>query len=566
MYCFYELMRNLFSLYKLCIFFSILLTSCTQQNKTIRIGFSQCTGGEWREQLNQEILSEAKFYDNLKVDIKNASGNIQQQLEDIKSFVAENVDLLIISPLEDSTLIDAFNSLDFQNIPVLLVDRKISSNKYVSFVGASNWEVGVQAAKYVLQLRSDKQTRILHIRGFENSTATIERELGFVNTLRKYENMEVQTLTSGQDLGGKNVNSTIRILNDNISLLTSVDVIYAYNDAIAIAAYDLLKKANTGHMPIIIGVDGMLGYKKGVNAVMEGTLAATVVYPTGGAKVIDVGMKIINHISVPKENLLSIILIDKSNVQAYYLQGQDIVELRQKINLLQQEKITQKNQYREIVQWGIVTISILLGGWGIFIVLLYIKKRKNKSALELQDSGNEDNIKKENEDNAQFEERVLYYIKEHYMDYDCDLSILINELAISKINFYKQFKLTFKDTPNNFLKRFRLDKAKELILEGKYTYAEIGYKVGFSSPAYFTKCFKEEFNMTPSQYFEKKIKKNIKIGDWVIYFFPSDIKKLAEVFPKTSASFFIFCTNFRSNFTMFFPAYALYPKVISCKW
>lgn len=117
----------------------------------------------------------------------------------------------------------------------------------------------------------------------------------------------------------------------------------------------------------------MLGYKKGVNAVMEGTLAATVVYPTGGAKVIDVGMKIINHISVPKENLLSIILIDKSNVQAYYLQGQDIVELRQKINLLQQEKITQKNQYREIVQWGIVTISILLGGWGIFIVLLYIK-------------------------------------------------------------------------------------------------------------------------------------------------------------------------------------------------
>ena len=269
-------------------------------------------------------------------------------------------------------------------------------------------------------------------------------------------------------------------------------------------------------MPTIIGVDGMLGYKKGINAVMEGTLAATVVYPTGGAKVIDVGMKIINHISVPKENLLSTILIDKSNVQAYYLQGQEIVELRQKINLLQQEKIAQKNQYRQIVQWGIVAVSILLGGWGIFIVLLYIKKRKNKPVLEVQDSENEDNIRKENEDYAQFEERVLCYIKEHYMDYDCDLSILINELAISKINFYKQFKLTFKDTPNNFLKRFRLDKAKELILEGKYTYAEIGYKVGFSSPAYFTKCFKEEFNMTPSQYFEKKTKKNIKqIGAFI---------------------------------------------------
>lgn len=72
----------------------------------------------------------------------------------------KKVDLLIISPLEDSTLIDTFNNLDFHNIPVLLIDRKISSNKYVAFVGASNWDVGVSAAKYVMELRADMPTKI----------------------------------------------------------------------------------------------------------------------------------------------------------------------------------------------------------------------------------------------------------------------------------------------------------------------------------------------------------------------------------------------------------------------
>ena len=80
---------------------SSFLSSCEYNEQKIRIGFSQCTGGEWREQMNQEILSEACFYDNVEVYIKNASGNIEQQIKDIQSLIAKKVDLLIISPLED---------------------------------------------------------------------------------------------------------------------------------------------------------------------------------------------------------------------------------------------------------------------------------------------------------------------------------------------------------------------------------------------------------------------------------------------------------------------------------
>lgn len=482
------------------------LISCGQGKKKIRIGFSQCTGGEWREQMNQEILSEAGFYENVEVTIKNAEGNIGRQIDDIQFFIKDQVDLLIVSPLEDSALIETFNNLDFHTIPVLLVDRKVSSNKYISFVGASNWEVGAKAAAYVQEMRGEGQTHILHIKGHDKSTATLEREAAFVNVLSPLKHMHISTLVSGDDVGGKNVESTKHILEDNLELLKTADVIYAFNDAIAITAYEVLRKEQVQDMPAILGVDGLLGYNKGIYAVREGILTASIVYPTGGRKIMEAGMKIVNHVSVPKEILLPTFLIDKHNVSVYYNQGLDVTELQQKINFLLQEKKADQWRLRRYVYAAVggFVLLLLVGG----VLLLKAPKGKRvvpHPALEKEEPSPEGMADEELE---AFEKKVLTYIKAHYMEYECDLNALMEELGLSRVHFYRKFKLKFQDTPNNYLKKYRLEKAKGLILSNKYTYAEVGYQVGFSSPAYFTKCFKEEYNLTPSQYFDKKTKKS----------------------------------------------------------
>lgn len=482
------------------------LISCGEGNKKIRIGFSQCTGGEWREQMNQEVLSEAGFYDNVEVTIKNASGNINRQIDDIQFFIQNQVDLLIVSPLEDSALIETFNTLDFHSIPVLLVDRKVSSNKYISFVGASNWEVGAKAAQYVQEMRGERQTHILHIKGHDKSTATLEREAAFVNVLSPLKHMHISTLVSGDDVGGKNVESTKHMLENNLELLKTVDVIYAYNDAIAITAYEVLRKEQVQDMPAIVGVDGLLGYNKGIYAVREGILTASIVYPTGGRKIIEAGMKIVNHVSVPKEILLPTFLIDKHNASVYYNQGLEVTELQQKINFLLQEKKADRRRLRTYVYGGIGggVLVLLLGS--VLLTKAPRRKRTVPECLPQKEEPAPDEMA--DEELEAFEKKVLAYIKAHYMEYECDLNALMEELGLSRVHFYRKFKLKFQDTPNNYLKKYRLEKAKGLILSSKYTYAEVGYQVGFSSPAYFTKCFKEEYNLTPSQYFDKKTKKN----------------------------------------------------------
>ena len=59
------------------------------------------------------------------------------------------------------------------------------------------------------------------------------------------------------------------------------------------------------------------------------------------------------------------------------------------------------------------------------------------------------------------------------------------------------------DRYKDFVKTIRLKKAAQLLLENRYTIVEVAYTVGFNTPSYFTRVFKEQFGITPTQYLEK---------------------------------------------------------------
>lgn len=55
-------------------------------------------------------------------------------------------------------------------------------------------------------------------------------------------------------------------------------------------------------------------------------------------------------------------------------------------------------------------------------------------------------------------------------------------------------------SPNEYIRIIRMKKAAELLLENRYTVAEVSYKVGINDPFYFSKCFKQQFGVAPSVY------------------------------------------------------------------
>ncbi len=74
--------------------------------------------------------------------------------------------------------------------------------------------------------------------------------------------------------------------------------------------------------------------------------------------------------------------------------------------------------------------------------------------------------------------------------------------------FYKKLKGVTGLPPNDFIKIRRLKRAAELLLQGELTVSQISYEVGFSTPYYFSKCFKEEYNCPPSRYGRINIKED----------------------------------------------------------
>lgn len=77
-----------------------------------------------------------------------------------------------------------------------------------------------------------------------------------------------------------------------------------------------------------------------------------------------------------------------------------------------------------------------------------------------------------------------------------------NAMAISRSQLYRKTTTLFGLSPNNLLKEYRLEKAKELMRRKDATISEITFDTGFASPSYFTKCFKSRFDLLPIQYIE----------------------------------------------------------------
>ncbi len=99
----------------------------------------------------------------------------------------------------------------------------------------------------------------------------------------------------------------------------------------------------------------------------------------------------------------------------------------------------------------------------------------------------------------QFMKKVIDVIENHISNEDFSIEQFANEVYMSRMQLHRKLKALTGKSTSLYVRSFRLLKAKKMIEERQGNISEIAYSVGFSSPAYFTKCFKEEFGIPPSE-------------------------------------------------------------------
>ncbi len=119
-----------------------------------------------------------------------------------------------------------------------------------------------------------------------------------------------------------------------------------------------------------------------------------------------------------------------------------------------------------------------------------------------------------NTHDKKFVEKLITIIEERITDSQLSVEELSREMAMSRSSLHKKLKAISGHVPNEFIRLIRLKNAAKLLLSGEHNISEVGYLTGFNSPSYFSKCFMQQFNLTPREFTEKYAgKSNITIDD-----------------------------------------------------
>ncbi len=344
-----------------------LVSSCSDTRKQYYIGVSQCSDDDWREKMNSEILREAMFYEGVEVEFLLADDDNDKQSADIDYFIEKGADLLIVAPNEADAVTPAVERAFDAGIPVVLVDRKSSSEKYTAFLGGDNLAIGNDVGEYVAELLSG-EGRVLEIAGLKGSSPAVERHEGFLSAVDGYPGIDVV----GTVYSDWTEESAAALMDSLLRAGVYADIVYAHNDRMAIGALETAKRLSSDGM-LFVGVDALPGEGNGVDRVLKGDMAATFIYPTCGDKVMHVAMDILQGRDFQRETILSAPLVSRSNARVVLLQEEQIFNLDMKVEKLNGmiDAYLLKYSAQRIILYSVIAVIVLFAAMLVVMIRAY---------------------------------------------------------------------------------------------------------------------------------------------------------------------------------------------------
>ncbi|WP_324678355.1 substrate-binding domain-containing protein [Hymenobacter sp. GOD-10R] len=358
-----------FSFLAQCIYLSLLLlvSACSPATPVhrYRIGFSQCTNGDaWRLAMLAGMKKELSFHPEVSFQMKDAQYSSALQEQQIKEFLREGIDLLIVSANETEPVTPIIEEVYNRGIPVVILDRRTTSKLYTAYVGGNNVEVGQTAGNYAANLLR-RQGNVLEVLGAPGSSPAIDRHRGFAAALAAYPQLRL----AAQMNSDWERPSVLERLPAVLRAHPNIDLIFAHNDRLALGAYQICKQLGLDRHIKIIGVDGLPGTRGGIQLVQDGIINATMLYSPGGEEAIRTAMKVLRKQPYDKENILSTMVIDSTNVLTMKMQTEKLASQQQDIQrqqrLLQAQLATYTSQQTVLY----ILAAALLGAMVLGVVV-----------------------------------------------------------------------------------------------------------------------------------------------------------------------------------------------------
>ena len=525
------------------IILSAVLASCSPADKKYIIGVSQCSEDIWREKQNAELRMGAYFHDNVELRFAAAYDSDERQVQHIDSLVATGIDLLIVAPNQVATISPAIDRAFDKGIPVIVFERKTNSQKYTAFISADNYEMGRIMGEYIVS-RLGGNGNVLEIKGLAESSPSIERHNGFMDAIKDAPGIKVVgslqgdwTEPTAQKITKQWLNQQLkansplgqRTLATNGTQEQPIDLVFGANDRTAMGARKAILESQqltvNSQKPLYCGIDGLPGENGGIQLVRDSLLDASYIYPTHGDQIIDLAIRILEGKPYEKETMMMSALVTRDNAKVLLMESEEIMrqsahldQLHRKADGYLHELDTQR-----VVSWLAIGVVVLLI---VIIVLFYLyhlrritlqKERVvntlwdmkplvpsvNQETAVMQEETSDSNQEQEEHDDpaatSLFITRFKEVVEARLDDSDVSVEDLAADMNLSRVQLYRKVKSITDASPVELLRTARLKKAYQMLLTTDKSVSEVAYAVGFTSPSYFTKCFKDEYGKVPGE-------------------------------------------------------------------
>ncbi|MBR2775545.1 MAG: substrate-binding domain-containing protein [Prevotella sp.] len=520
----------------------VLCCSCTDQKPKYVIGVSQCSEDIWRNWQNAEMKMEANFHEGVELRFTTAHDNSERQIQQIDSLVDSGIQLLIVAPNQLSSVSSAIDRAYDKGIPVIVFERKTDTRKYTAFVSADNYEMGRQMGRYVVN-RLNGKGRVMEVLGLEGSSPAEERHKGFTDALKETD-VEIVAKIQGDWTETKAYEAVKNYKGD----FASIDLVFGHNDRSALGARKAFQeRMKTSALPLFCGIDGLPGENGGIRQVRDSLLDASYIYPTRGDQLLQLALDILNGKPYEKETLLTSALVTPENAEVLFLESDEVMRQSQNLEKLQKQAsayLQQLATQRTITLMALILIALLV----LAMVLFWLYHRSKVSAQHERVINNlwnlevpaENDVSRSEEGISRNEERgtrnensqstdnsatdseedgnllppssfllprneeplfIVHFkkvVEARLADSDLSVDDLAAAMNLSRVQLYRKVKSISGSSPVELLRTARLNRGYQLLLTTGKNVSEVAYDVGFTAPSYFTKCFKDEFGVSPS--------------------------------------------------------------------
>lgn len=502
-------MRNTYSLLILSIFVS--LVACTGSRKQYRIGMSQCFDDAWRQKMNDEMECELLLHPDFTMDRRVAYGDNELQCMQIDSFIREGVDLLIVSPSDPDQVQPAVSRAYRAGIPVIISDRRIKGDEWSAFIGGDNYQVGRLMAQWAegklknkneeLKIKTPKPFSILEVQGMQTSVPEQLRHKGFMEGLCEAFPDSADMPRVYSVCGAKDAYSAV---SEFIAEHPEIDIIVAQNDLMAI---DASRAVSNSQLPNhksqisipIMGVDGII---LGLQAIVDGEIECSAVYPTRGDLIVNTAVQILHQEPFERDTILETMLIDATSAYPILKQYQARMHDLNTIQIMRLQSDQQRREMNSDKRLLLVIIVVLTGLFLLAIgMVVYFQKRLqtkiNKTILpQLEDVQSAIQISQRD---AAFMANVQQIVDAHLTDSDLNVEFLSTELQLDRTQVFRRIKSITGKGPMEYIRERKLLRADELLRTTDKTVRQVAMELGFASPGYFTKYYKQYFGHLPSK-------------------------------------------------------------------